>query len=302
MVSMRLKAAVIGIGKAGSLHLETYTKLPQIDKVIACDIDKAKFKGGKKTIYLDDYQKIPPLDLVSVATPTTTHFKIAKFFLQQKTPVLVEKPIASSLKEANALIRIAKKNKTPLLVGHIERFNSAYVQVKKFLNRPRFIECHRLSNFPHRSLDISVVLDLMIHDLDLILELAGSPLKKIEGVGVKVLSSYEDIANARLTFANGCIANVTASRISKDRVRKIRAFLPNRYVAVDFAAQDAEIYEKKGAKITKRIISIKKEEPIKKEIQEFIRIVQNKKPHLFYAQRAKEALKVALKIEKLIRK
>ena len=188
-----------------------------------------------------------------------------------------------------------------LFVGHVERYNNAYISVKKMIKSPVFIECHRLSVYPNRSLDISVILDLMIHDLDIILDFVKDEIKKIEAKGVKVLSSAEDIANVRITFKNGCVANLTSSRISAKKERKKRVFTPNGYISLDYANQSAEIYQKTRNKITKNILPINKEEPLKNELIDFVSLVKRGKFTIDYASAAKDALKLACEIENIIK-
>lgn len=292
-----MKVGVIGIGKLGSIHLRIYRELKDIEKIYIVDTDPAKLSGKNEIPSSDYHDLLGKVDFVNIATPTVTHYEIAEFFLKNKIPVLVEKPITQKLPEAENLIDIAKINKTILFVGHVERYNSAYLAIKKVINKPLFIECHRLNPYPNRSLDISVVLDLMIHDLDIILDLVRSKVKRIEAKGVKVLSNKEDIANARITFENGCVANVTASRISAKKERKIRIFLSHCYISLDFAEQHAEIYKKIKNKIDRQSLSINREEPLKKEIIDFINLVRNNKFDIRDSQRAKEALRIALNVE-----
>lgn len=297
-----MKAGVVGIGKLGSIHLRIYREIKEIGKVIPVDIDKEKLAScGNLSGFCDYRQLKDKVDLVSIATPTSTHFEIAKFFLENKIPVLVEKPLTQNTEEAKKLLALAKTKKTLLFVGHVERYNNAYLAAKKIINNPLFIECHRLSHYPRRSLDISVVLDLMIHDLDIILDLVKDKIKKIDAKGVKVLSPSEDIVNVRLTFEKGCVANITASRISAKRERKIRLFTHNCYISLDYAEQKVEIYKKEKDNITKELLSINKEEPLKKEINEFVNLVKAKKFKIEYALNAKNALDLALKIQQKIR-
>jgi len=216
--------------------------------------------------------------------------------------VLVEKPITANIKEASKLIALSKKNNTLLFVGHVERYNNAYIAIKRIIRDPKFIECHRLNLYPYRSLDISVVLDLMIHDIDIILDLVKSGVKKITAKGVKVLSNTEDIANARLMFENGCIANITSSRISAKKERKIRIFMRNCYISMDYAQQKVEIYKKVKRTILKKTLPIRKEQPLKKEIHEFINLVKKNNFSVLYAEKAKNALGLSLKIQKVLEK
>ncbi len=298
-----LRVGIIGIGKLGSIHLRIYKELKEIDRIYLADTQAQALTPHQQCQHSKDYRSLKgKVDLVSIATPTSTHFEIAKFFLINKIPVLVEKPLTQNLKEAEKLITIAKKNKTLLFVGHVERYNNAYLAIKKIIKNPLFIECHRLSPYPHRSLDISVVLDLMIHDLDIILYLLKDKVKKIEAKGVKVLSPTEDIANARIVFQGGCVANITSSRISQKRERKIRVFMSRAYISLDYAQQTVEIYRKLKTKISKECLPISKEEPLKKEIADFINLVSKNKFGTEYAEAAKDALALACKIERIIKK
>lgn len=296
-----LNAGIIGIGKLGNIHLRIYKELKEIKNTFLVDIDKSKLSTHENLPSFTDYrQLIGKVNLVSIATPTSTHYEIAKFFLKHNIPVLVEKPLTQNIKEAEKLIELSKSKKTLLTVGHVERYNNAYLGVKKIIHNPLFIECHRLNVYPHRSLDISVVLDLMIHDLDIILDLVKDEVKKIDAKGVKVLSPSEDIANARITFKNGCVANITSSRISVKQERKIRIFMPRAYISLDYANQTVEIYQKLKNSINKKILPINKEEPLKKEIIDFVTMVKKDYFTLDYAQKAKNALGLALQIQKRI--
>jgi predicted dehydrogenase len=296
-----MRAGIVGIGKLGSIHLRIYKEIKEIGKISIVDIDKEKLKIHPECGLFSNYRKLLPLvDLVSIATPTSEHYKVAKFFLENKIPVLVEKPITQNLREAENLIEISRKSKTLLFVGHVERYNNAYLAIKKIVQKPLFIECHRLNPYPHRSLDISVVLDLMIHDLDIILDLVKDEVKKVDAKGVKILSPSEDIANARITFRGGCVANITSSRISAKKERKIRIFLPNCYISLDYAEQKAEIYQKINNQITSEFLPISKEEPLKKEIMHFVELVAKKEFSMEYVEKAKDALALSLKIQKII--
>ncbi|MFA5008839.1 MAG: Gfo/Idh/MocA family oxidoreductase [Candidatus Omnitrophota bacterium] len=296
-----MKVGVIGIGKLGNIHLRIYKELNDIKNIYIVDTDPAKLAQYPDVESFTDYRRLlGKVDLVSIAAPTINHFEIAQFFLKNRIPVLVEKPITQKLSEAEKLIKLASSGKTILFVGHVERYNNAYLAIKETVKKPLFIECHRLSPYPNRSLDISVVLDLMIHDLDIVLDLVRADVSKVEAKGVKVLSDKEDIANARITFKNGCVANITASRISAKKERKIRIFLSHCYISLDFAEQHAEIYKKIKNQITKQSLAIDKEEPLKKEILDFVSLVKNNKFDIADCVRAKNALKLALTIEKIM--
>ncbi|MCM8832066.1 MAG: Gfo/Idh/MocA family oxidoreductase [Candidatus Omnitrophica bacterium] len=296
-----MNIGIVGIGKLGSVHLRICQELEIVKKIYIVDIDKKKLLlYPQLTTFIDFRKLLGKIDAVIVATPTKTHFKIAKFFLENKIPIFVEKPITQNLEEGEKLLNLAEKNKTTLFVGHVERYNNAYLAIKQIAKRPLFIECHRLSSYPARSLDISVVLDLMIHDLDIILDFVNDKIKKIEAKGVKVLSKTTDIANARLTFKGGCVANITASRISLKKERKIRIFLTNCYISLDYAQQEVQIYKKKNNQIIMKSLNISKEEPLKKEVIHFLNIVKLNNFSLEFAINATNALKLALFIQKII--
>lgn len=300
----KIRIGVVGVGHLGSRHAQIYKQLENCALVGVCDIDKGRVaeisQGLNVPGYTDYKELLDKVDAVSIATPTKLHYKIAGEFLKHNIHALVEKPFTTNLKEADSLITIAKKNKLILAVGHIERFNSAFGATLKLIQEPKFIECHRLSPFPYRSLDIGVVLDLMIHDIDIILGLVDSGVKKVEAVGVAVLTPLEDIANARITFKNGCVANLTASRVSDEVMRKIRIFQKNTYISLDYKDAKASVYKKSGLAITKVDLPIEKEEPLKKELESFIDAIITHKAPLVSGEVAREALAVALEIQKQI--
>lgn len=300
----KIQVGVVGVGHLGSRHARIYQEIPECSLVGICDIDKMRLSEISQSLNVAGFSDYPELynkvDAVSIAVPTQLHYPIAADFLKHNIHTLVEKPFTTNLKEADALIKLAKKNKLLLQVGHIERFNSAFAATLKLIQNPKFIECHRLSPFPNRSLDIGVVLDLMIHDIDIVLGLVNSGLKKAEAVGVSVLTKFEDIANARLTFKNGCVCNLTASRISDEWMRKIRIFQENAYISLDYKNEEAFIYKKTPSGITKDALPIEKEEPLKKELTTFIEcVLQNSSP-LVSGEVAYQALSLALEIQKLI--
>ena len=300
----KLRVGVVGVGHLGSIHAKIYQEIPNCSLVAVCDIDKTRLDAISQSLNISgyaDYQELfAKVEAVSIAAPTRLHYKIAHDFLKHNIHCLVEKPFTSNLKEADALIKDARKNKLILQVGHIERFNSAFSATQKLIKEPKFIECHRLSPFPHRSLDVGVILDLMIHDLDIVLGLVSSKIKKIESVGVNVLTQFEDIANARLTFQNGCVANLTASRISDEVMRKIRIFQQDTYISLDYKEASACVYKKTGSTITKENLPIEKEEPLEKELESFVNCVLRHKEPLISGKVAREALQVALEIQNQI--
>jgi predicted dehydrogenase len=300
----KLRVAVIGTGHLGSIHAKLYREIETCELVGVCDTDPERLTRIAKELgvtgYADYRDLFDKVDAVSIASPTKLHHRIAYDFLTQRIHALVEKPFTINLKEADSLIQKAKKNGLTLQVGHVERFNSAFSAAKKLIQDPKFIECHRLSGFPNRSLDIGVVLDLMIHDLDIVLGLVKSPLKQIEAVGVSVLTKLEDIANVRLTFKNGCVANLTASRISDESMRKIRIFLNDAYISLDYKNEEAYIYRRGASGISKESLPIEREQPLKKELASFIDCVIKKQPPLVTGETARQALDLALRIQKII--
>jgi predicted dehydrogenase len=300
----KLKIGVIGVGHLGSIHAKIYKQIPGCTLVGVCDSDPARLKEVSHSLRVPGYANLSELfgkiDAASVAVPTRMHHKIAAELLNHNVHLLVEKPFTVNLEEADQLITLAKDHNLILQVGHIERFNSAFNATQKIIQNPKFIECHRLSSFPNRSLDVGVVLDIMIHDIDIVLGLVNSPLERVESVGIDVLTPLEDIANARLTFKNGCIANLTASRVSDETMRKIRIFQKDTYISLDYKNAEACVYRKLQNKITKERLPIEKEQPLQKELASFIDCVINKKEPLVSGVVAREALEVALTIQKQI--
>jgi len=236
------------------------------------------------------------LDAVSIVSPTVTHHEIALFFLQQDVDVLVEKPMTPTLEEAKELFRLARQTGAVLHVGHVERFNGAVQELRKIVERPILIESRRLGPFVPRVQTDTVVMDLMIHDIDIVLGLVDSPIQDIQAVGVNVLTDLEDIANARLTFQNGCVCNLTASRVSDEVMRKIRIFLKDTYISLDYVKQEAFLYKKNGASISKTSLPIEKEEPLKKELESFLDCILQDTQPLVSGVEGRMALEVALKI------
>ena len=300
----KLRIGVVGTGYLGSLHAKIYRETPGCSLEAVCDNApehlarvSAELSVAGYADYTDLFGKV---DAVSIAVPTSLHHAVCKEFLLRGVHCLVEKPFTTTLRQADELIKLAAKKKLTLQVGHVERFNSAFSSTQKLFKNPYFIECHRLSMFPHRSLDIGVVLDLMIHDIDIILGLVKSPVKRIEAVGVNVLTPFEDIANARITFRNGCVCNLTASRISDEVMRKIRIFLKDAYISLDYKNQQAFIYRKGPTGISKDALPIEKEQPLQKELASFVSCVTEKRPPLVSGKDGREALAVALRIRDLL--
>jgi predicted dehydrogenase len=294
--------AVIGVGHLGKHHARLLAQAAGVRFAAAVDTvpeRAAAAVAGTAAPALTDYRELfNRVDAVTIASPTELHHDIALAFLQRGTSVLVEKPMTRTIAEGEALIAAAAASGATLAVGHTERYNPAVAAVMPFVTTPRFIEVHRLGVFPDRSLDIDVVFDLMIHDLDIILALVKAPPVSIEAVGVPVLTDKFDIANARLRFASGCIANVTASRISKERVRKIRFFQPDAYVSIDYAEQEVEGYrllrrEGERPQIQGGKLPVTREEPLKRELADFVRAVREKRPPLVAGEDGLRALTLA---------
>ena len=300
----KLRIGVIGVGHLGSIHARIYKELPNCSLEAVSDTNKTRLNEISQNLnvpgYPDYRELFTKVDAVSVAVPTKLHYAVASDFLKHNIHTLVEKPFTPTLEEADKLIKIAKDNNLILQVGHIERFNSAFGATLKIIKNPKFIECHRLSPFPNRSLDVGAVLDIMIHDIDIILGLVASPIERIDSVGINVLTSLEDIANARLTFKNGCVANLTASRISDETMRKIRIFQENTYISLDYKDAEAWVYRKGLLKITKENLPIEKEQPLQKELQAFVDCVVKHETPLVSGEVARSALKVALEIQEQI--
>lgn len=242
------------------------------------------------------------VDAATIAVPTIYHRPVAEPLMERGIHVLVEKPISESYSEAQAMIALAQAKNVILQVGHIERFNPVLRQLEARMNQPRFIEAHRLSPFPNRSMDIGVVLDVMIHDIEIVLHLVKSPLIQIDAVGIPVLTKREDIANARLKFANGCIANITASRISPEKMRKIRVFQSESYLSLDYQEQSGWIYRKDGMQIIREEVEVEKDEPLKLEIVAFVECARQGKRPVVSGQEGAEAVRIALEITDQIEK
>ena len=297
----KLRIALIGCGFLGTRHAKCLASMrQQVDLVSVCDHTPANAKILAKQYnvsHTTDYHSlIGHVDAVTICTPTISHAPIAEFFLNNHVHTFIEKPISTTIEEANQLIALADLNGLILQVGHVERFNSAYRTIEPLINQPLFIECHRLNMFPKRSLDIGAVLDLMIHDIDIILGLVKSPVKDVHAVGVNVLTDKEDIANARITFANGCVANITCSRVSPEITRKIRLFTKDAYISLNYANQEAKIYTKDAKGIHQHQIPIEKEEPLKQELEHFVQCVKTNQQPIVSGREGREALKLAITI------
>jgi predicted dehydrogenase len=262
-VSERIRVAVIGVGHFGLNHARVYASMPDVDLVAVADPNTERRNAvgdqyGARAVA--DHTRVGEVDAVSVAVPTSHHADIACSFLERGVPVLVEKPLADSVEAAERIVATAHRHGTFVGVGHVERFNPVVVAATELGIRPLFIECHRLNPFSFRATDVGVVLDLMIHDLDVILHFVGSKVERVDAVGIGILSEHEDIANARITFANGAVANVTASRVAVQTMRKIRVFSPDSYISLDYGGRQGVVFKKSG-KLTLDVVRQISEDP-----------------------------------------
>jgi len=328
----RVRVAVLGVGSLGRQHARIYGEMHRqgaVELVGVYDTDDALAKAIAAkygTVALDSVEATAgAADALSIVTPTVTHHALAKPLLEQGKHLLVEKPMTDNTDRAAELVRLAKRHDCVLQVGHIERFNPVFNYLREAACEPRFIESHRLSPFPARSMDIGVVLDLMIHDLDIVLAFVRSSVEQVDAAGVRVLSDSEDIANARLRFANGCVANLTVSRVSPESLRKIRVFsggdAPS-YVSLDYreqkgyhyrlarddeaessllrklvAGRDSAIVSQFGGRrVVREPVPIQREEPLKVELESFVRCVAEKQEPLVSGESARQAIELALEI------
>ena len=305
MAADALRAAVVGCGHLGRHHARILRTLDGVALTAVVDTipeRAAEIAASCHSSPLTDYREIiGRVDAVVVAVPTEIHRDVTLAFLERGTSVLVEKPMAHTLEEADEMIAAAGASGATLAVGQTERYNPAFAAVAPLVTSPRFIEVHRLGVFSERSLDIDVVFDVMIHDLDIILALVRSELVSVEAVGVPVLTPKFDIANARLRFASGCIANVTASRISRDRVRKIRFFQPDAYLSIDYAAQEVEgwrLVRRDGQRpsIEGGQIAVKQDEPLRRELMDFVQAVRDRRAPIVDGLAGRRALALATEI------
>ncbi len=333
-----VRVAVIGIGSLGQHHARIYAEMAAAGLVEFAgvfdhhaDIAQSFATKYKTGAFASIEEAAESSDALNIVTPTTTHFEIGRQLLERGKDLLIEKPLTDDMAQAGELVELAHRRGCLLQVGHIERFNPVFKYLENIATAPRFIEAHRLSPYPARSMDVGVVLDLMIHDLDIVLAFVKSKVISVEAVGLPVLSKSEDIANARLKFANGCIANLTASRVSEERTRKIRVFSgapTTSYISLDYRAQEGFIYrlanesepessvlqkllqakdsaivnEFGGKKIVRQPVPITKEEPLKLELQHFVECVRAKQKPLVDGEAAMRALDLAFEITRQIEK
>jgi len=309
----KVKVGVVGVGYLGQHHARIYSELAGAELVGVVDTDTARAgeiaKRHKTEAYASYEELIGKVDAVSIVAPTVAHRDIASAFLRAGVDVMLEKPMTVTLEEADELVELADEKSLVLQIGHLERFNSAVRKMVEMTTKPMFIECNRLSPFPDRSTDVDVVLDLMIHDIDIILSLVRSPVKNIHAVGIAVISKNVDIANARMEFESGCVANVTSSRISIKKERKIRLFQPDTYISLDYQNQEIYAYHRVPNKkdpegkpdIVGGKVKVKKEEPLKAELEAFLESVATRQRPLVSGYEGREALRVAMQVQSEIR-
>jgi predicted dehydrogenase len=321
----KVKIGVVGVGHLGDHHARIVSQIPDAELIGVVDLDHEKAKRIAQKYKTRYFEKLDDLltetNAISLVVPTTVHYPLALMILERGKDLLIEKPVTETVLQADELINLAQTKNLILQVGHIERFNPAFKALEKYQPEPKFIESHRLAQFNPRGTDVAVILDLMIHDLDLILSLVKSPIKQIEAAGVAVIAESEDICNARLTFENGCVANVTASRISARALRKMRLFQKDSYISLDFSQKVVEVYrlvdvdrllqEEKERKtvvgnipveqVGKTVIyerpEVHDQDMLTAEIKSFINSVQTRTPPAVTGEAGKKALEVALKIK-----
>jgi predicted dehydrogenase len=307
----KINVGVVGIGHLGKYHLQKYQKLENCTIIAVADVFEERALSAAELYHcraMTDYREmIGSVDVVSIAVPTRCHHEVAKAFLEAGVHVLLEKPITETLEQADELIALAGRNGLVLQIGFVERFNPAIVALRKVIRKPLFIEAHRLHPFYERGTDVDVILDLMVHDLDIILHFVNSPLHEIDAVGTAVLTDKVDITNVRLRFANGCVANITASRISMKTMQKIRFFGLEGYHAVDCSKRDLlslgrQVGPAGQIEIIQNHVEIVQKDPLEEEIRAFIEAVTQKTDPLVTGREGREVLAVALRILKEIRK
>jgi predicted dehydrogenase len=301
-----VKVAVIGVGHLGHHHARIYTELPGVELTAVVDVAETRRReeGGRLRVpALSDYRELlGKVDAVSVAVPTVLHHQITREFLLAGSDVLVEKPITRTLREADDLVGIAAATGRILQVGHSERYNGGVQALAQHVHDPGFIEVHRMGPFPGRGTDVDVVLDLMIHDIDIILTLVGSPVTSVSAVGVPVVSDQVDIANARLEFASGCVANITASRVTGERLRRIRVFQRDTYFVLDYASQELHLFRPAPAggsgksRLNRVEIPVARKEPLRQELTDFVNSVRSRRPPMVAGEAGRDALAVAARI------
>lgn len=300
-----LRVAVIGVGKLGARHAQVYSKLAGIELVGVCDVDECRAAEVAKECdaraFKNHRELVGLVDAASIVVPSSQHYPISKDFLEKGVHVLIEKPITTSLDEADKLIALADKHGALIQVGHIERYNPGFRAIQHKIDRPQFIDCHRLGPYDPRIGDTGVTLDLMIHDIDIVLELVKSKVVSVDAVGARVITKSDDIANARIRFESGAVCDLTASRVTKDKARKILIFQDNAYLSLDYVTHEALLFTREnGGGIVEQKIDIQKSDALLDELADFAQSIRLKRKPAVSGREAREALALALEITRLI--
>tara|TARA_Y100001970_G_scaffold191350_1_gene232661 strand:- start:780 stop:1721 length:942 start_codon:yes stop_codon:yes gene_type:complete len=303
-----INIGVVGIGKLGTFHIQKLLNISNVNLVGIHDLDKELMRKHAEKYNITAFDEVDRLmeecDAITIATPTIEHFNVSKCALEKGLHIFIEKPITYKLEDAFKINDIAKQNNKIVQVGHIERFNSAFTESLNYIDNPQFIEIHRISPFPNRSLDIPVVMDIMIHDLDILLSIAKNDLiKKIDATGASVVTDFIDLANARIEFDSGLVANLTASRISAKQMRKVRIFQPKSYLGIDLLDKKIDFFEIIDGKddlIDSKTLKFDNSDALENELSHFIDCIRNNKKPLVGAEDGIAALELGLKIEELI--
>lgn len=307
----KMRVGVVGVGYLGKIHARIYGRMAEVELVGVADSDPEAARAVAAECgceaHTDGRELLGRVDAVSIVVPTSHHLEVARPFLEQGVHMLLEKPIASTLEQGAEIIRLAEASGAVLQIGHLERYNAGVMALAERIERPRFIEAHRIGEFVARATDVDVVTDLMIHDIDIILSLVGSPITRISAMGLPVITSHVDIANARLEFENGCVANVTASRVSHKRLRRIRVFEEHRYEALNFIDQQIETVRtlppeggQEWPEITREKVDIEPRQPLDEELADFLRTIREGRKPLVDGATGLEALRVAMEVKESI--
>jgi predicted dehydrogenase len=306
MKDNKIKCGVVGVGYLGEHHVRIYKQLENCEFVGIYEINDTRAQEICRTYDCKRYDSLEAIgaacEAVSIVVPTDKHCDVALTLMKQGAHVLIEKPLCTNLKEAEAILKIAQKHNRIVQVGHVEHFNPVMNYLEQAVDAPRFIAVDRLAPFNIRGTEVGVVLDLMIHDIGILLQLVAAPIEKIEAVGVSVLSPSEDIANARITFKNGCIANLNASRVSEKKVREIRVFQSNTYLSLDFMNQAGHLIKKVNHQLLKESIPIEKKEPLRLELESFLSCIHQSLEPKVDAYLGRNALEVSMYITEQIQK
>lgn len=304
-----VRVGVVGVGYLGQHHARVYSELPGVELVGVVDINRERAREVARrystTPFFDYRDLFGKVDAVSIVVPTVLHRDIAAHFIEEGINILIEKPVTTTLEEAKELMEMATRKNVILQVGHIERFNSAVMELAKIVDNPIFIECCRMGPYVNRNTDVGVVLDLMIHDIDIVMSIVKSSVVKISASGRSVFSRQEDIANAQLVFQNGCIVNLTASRVTRKKIRRMEITQVDSFIFIDYLEQELAVYKKTSSPLPQLLIEkpvMQKGEPLRLELEHFIRCVRNGEKPLVGLEEGKNALEVALRILEEIQK